>query len=114
MIVLIAIFDFPVGSRERVLDLVRHMDAETNVELGCLHYRHAVDVTVENRIVLSEVWRDADALAAHFRSTHFRAFRVEARNLGLRSNVTQFEAAKADATHADFWKTLLPEQGGGS
>jgi len=111
MIVLIAIFDFPAGSRERMLDLVRHMDAESNAELGCLHYRHAVDVTVENRIVLSEVWRDADALAAHFRSTHFRAFRAEARNLGLRSNVTQFEATEVGATHAEFWKTLLPERG---
>jgi quinol monooxygenase YgiN len=87
MIVLVASFEFPAASRARVLELARHMNIETNAEAGWLHYRHALDVSDPQRLILSEVWRDSDALSAHFRSPHFRAFRGAARELGIRSKV---------------------------
>jgi quinol monooxygenase YgiN len=111
MIVLVATFDFPSSSNARVLELARQMDVETNAEPGCLHYRHALDVSDPQRLILSEVWRDADALRAHFRSPHFAAFRHKARELGIRSRVIQYEASEVAADSSEYWKALLPPAG---
>lgn len=107
MVVIVAQFDFPAAARERMLAIAREMDRKTNEEDGCVHYRHARDVTDENRLVLSEVWRDAEALSAHFRSEHFRAFLAVGRELGIQSTLLQFAGEEIDQSDARYWRTLL-------
>ena len=106
MIVIIAQFEFPAAAGEAVRQVMRDMDAETAKEPGCIYYRHAVDVSEPNRVVLSEVWTDAAALQAHFGSGHFAAFRAASRELDIRAKVQQFEASGIDRSAPSYWKTL--------
>lgn len=99
MITIIAEFSCPPKERERVLTLLRDLDAATALEPGCIYYRHAVDVSTPEQIVLSEIWEDDHSLLAHFRSPHFRAFRRMAIEIGMRSHIRQLDAeaiAKTD------------------
>jgi len=107
MIILIAQFEFPAAARDRVLEIGRHMDLETAREPACIMYRHAVDVSDPNRVILSETWPDASALKAHFRSSHFRAFRAAVPQLAVRSKVVQFEGTAVAATDSTHWKSLV-------
>jgi quinol monooxygenase YgiN len=88
------------------------MDADTARESGCVLYRHAVDVSDPNRVLLSEIWSDAAALRAHFKSAHFRAFREEARGLGVRSRVVQLQGSEVGANDPGHWQTLLRDAWG--
>jgi quinol monooxygenase YgiN len=54
-------------------DLAKQMTA-TQQEDGCEHYVFSRDVTNLNRLILTECWRDADALAAHMKSPHMAEF----------------------------------------
>ena len=107
MIAIVAEFEFPAESRDRLLDTVRDMDAKTNQEPGCIHYRHAIDVRNENRLVLSEIWSDAQALLDHFRTPHFRAFRAAAVELNVRTKLKQCEARDIAEDDDRHWKALL-------
>lgn len=107
MILIVAQFDFPPASSERILAFARDMDRKTNEEDGCIHYRHARDVSNDNRLILSEVWRDADALSAHFRSEHFRGFFAAGRELGIQSTLLQLSGEEVEDSDAHHWRTLL-------
>lgn len=48
--------------------------AATQAEDGCELYVFSRDVTDPNVILISERWRDADALAAHSRAPHMATF----------------------------------------
>jgi quinol monooxygenase YgiN len=109
MIVLIAQFEFPAASRDRILEIVRSMDSETAKESNCVFYKHAIDVHSDCRLILSEIWSSVAALRAHFCSPHFRAFRAASRELGLQSKVVQFNGTEVSANSPDHWKTLLHE-----
>lgn len=110
MIVIVATFEFPIHWRERVLELARRMDEETNREDGCVHYRHATDVSADGRLVLSEVWRDANCLRAHFRTPHFRTFRSAAKEIGIRATVRQYKGSEVAQRDMEHWRSLLPER----
>jgi quinol monooxygenase YgiN len=111
MIIVIARFALSSASRDRLLEMVRGMDMDTAHESGCVLYRHALDVFDPNRLILSEIWTDAAALQAHFCSPHFRAFRAAARQLGVRSEVVQFDGSEVAATDSHHWKRLLGAAG---
>jgi len=107
MIVIIAQFDVPPGSRDRMIEIAREMDEKSNAEPGCLHYRNSIDISNPNRFVLTEMWADADALYEHFASPHFRAFFAAASELGAVPNLKQFDAEEIAATDERFWLTLI-------
>lgn len=52
------------------------MARETRKEKGCILYDFAVDITNPNRICLSELWTDPEALAEHFETPHMAVFRA--------------------------------------
>jgi quinol monooxygenase YgiN len=107
MIVIIAQFEFLPETREAMTEIARMMDAQTPMEAGCIHYRHASDVSDPNRLILSEVWRSADDLREHFRSEHFRTFQKTASTLGVRSRVMQVAGAETERSAPDHWRSLL-------
>lgn len=107
MIAIIADFTCPAHERERVLALLRALDLASNQEPGCLYYRHAVDVSTPEQIVLSEIWQDEESLLAHFRTPHFRAFRRLAIEIGLRSQIRQLDAEQVSKTDARAVRALI-------
>ena len=107
MIVIVAQFEFPAESADALVEMVREMDTRTAQEPGCIHYRHAVDVSNDRRLILSEVWSDVDALERHFRSAHFRKFRAVARELGVRTELQQFRADPVSPEHEHHVRALL-------
>jgi quinol monooxygenase YgiN len=107
MITIIAEFSCPPQERDRVLALLRELDVATVQEPGCIYYRHAVDVSTPQRIVLSEIWQDDESLVAHFRSPHFRAFRRLAIELGMRSHVRQMSAEEIPRADPRSVRALL-------
>ena len=58
--------------RERALDLVETLVAETRAEDGVLDYRAATDVTDPNVIRFFERYEDEAALETHSQTDHYR------------------------------------------
>ena len=57
--------------------LAAEMEAQitaTRAEDGCLHYGFSRDVLASDTLVISERWRDNEAIAAHFASPHMAVF----------------------------------------
>ncbi|WP_338468080.1 putative quinol monooxygenase [Novosphingobium sp. ZN18A2] len=51
------------------------MLAETRKEDGCLRYNFAIDVLDPTVMVITEAWRDGDAVKAHATSAHMAEWR---------------------------------------
>ena len=62
------------GRRDELVAAARAVAAATRADDGCLAYSFAADVEDPDRVLSVEVWRDRDALDAHMRHDHTRAF----------------------------------------
>ena len=62
------------GEIDRLGDAMATQIAATLAEDGCLHYGYSRDVLEPDTMIISERWRDNDAIAAHFASPHMAAF----------------------------------------
>ena len=81
MIIVSATLDFESReSRDKVIEITADIQLATrNEEEGCISYCFAADPCVDNRIRVYELWKDEEALVAHF-SHHTYAKMVEALN----------------------------------
>jgi quinol monooxygenase YgiN len=75
--------------------LAQAMAAATQAEVGCIQYSFGLDILRRNCLLLSERWRDAEALALHFKTAHMATFVKGLR--GLR--VEKLEAVQYDSTN---------------
>jgi quinol monooxygenase YgiN len=88
-----------VLARPEALDELRRISLEhvhrSRAEPGCIS--HAVHADAENplRLVFVEKWKDAAALAAHFRVAESIAFAGQARALGAEPPVIEIFKAQA-------------------
>lgn len=57
--------------------------AATRAENGCLTYSYAHDVEQPGLVRVFEVWRDQQAIDAHFASPHMKTWQVERARLGI-------------------------------
>jgi quinol monooxygenase YgiN len=65
--------------RENIQQLRPHMlemMTKSRAEDGCFAYGYAEDVIEPGLIHVFEVWRDQDALDAHFKTAHMAAWRA--------------------------------------
>jgi quinol monooxygenase YgiN len=62
------------GEIDRLQSEMAAQMAATHAEDGCELYVFSRDVTDANLLLISERWRDADALAAHSKSPHMATF----------------------------------------
>ena len=62
------------GEIDRLGDAMATQIAATLAEDGCLHYGYSRDVLEPDTMIISERWRDNDAITAHFASPHMAAF----------------------------------------
>jgi quinol monooxygenase YgiN len=74
MIVVMGTIDLAEGDIDRLAgDMAKQM-AATQAEDGCEQYIFSRDVTDPNRLLISELWRDGEALAAHGKAAHMAEF----------------------------------------
>lgn len=62
------------GEIDRLSAEMEAQISATRAEDGCLHYGFARDVLAPDTLIITERWRDNDAIAAHFASPHMAAF----------------------------------------
>ncbi|MDR1029163.1 MAG: antibiotic biosynthesis monooxygenase [Clostridiales Family XIII bacterium] len=60
------------GTKDRVLELLEEMIAKTRQENGCIKYELYESTEDPNTLTFIEEWEDADKLAAHMKTEHFR------------------------------------------
>lgn len=65
---------FAPGTAANHLDALRTMVEATRAEEGCLLYAFAFDAVDPDVMHITERWETAEALAAHGKSDHMRAF----------------------------------------
>lgn len=63
---------------------MERMIAESRAEPGCIEYGYAEDLLEPGRFVVTERWRDREALAGHFSAPHLLEWRAEWKRLGIR------------------------------
>ena len=62
---------------------MKTMVAASRAEDGCLEYAYAEDLLVPGLVRVTEMWRDREALAAHFQAPHIAAWRAVFSTLGI-------------------------------
>jgi quinol monooxygenase YgiN len=86
------------GQREAAIEPMRRMVAATRAEPGCISYAFAFDVDDDHLIRIFEVFRDAEALAAHRASAHMAHWRASLPALGIGGReMWQYEVSEAKA-----------------
>jgi quinol monooxygenase YgiN len=74
MIVVMGTIELAVGDIDRLQpDMAKQM-AATQAEDGCEQYVFSRDVTNPDTLLISERWRDGEALAAHGKTPHMAEF----------------------------------------
>lgn len=62
------------SNRARMDEAARAMIAASRSEAGCIDYAYAWDMIEPERMRVTELWCDAEALRFHFRTPHMTAF----------------------------------------
>jgi quinol monooxygenase YgiN len=74
MIVIMGFIKTAAGEADRLQPVLSTMMAESEKEDGCIRYVFSRVVNDPDEIVISELWRDQAALAAHFKTPHMASF----------------------------------------
>lgn len=74
MIIVMGTIKATAGEIDRLHDALVDQMAATQAEDGCELYVFSRDVTNPDCLLISERWRDNDALAAHSKSPHMAVF----------------------------------------
>jgi quinol monooxygenase YgiN len=81
---IVAVLTAKPNATERLRNLLDGMLAPSRAEPGNLRYDLWRDQTQPGRFVLDELYRDADAVAAHRATPHFQAYLAEIGDLAER------------------------------
>jgi quinol monooxygenase YgiN len=74
MIVVMGTIELTAGDIDRLTGDIAKQMAATQAEDGCEQYIFSRDVTNPDTLLISEHWRDNDALTAHFKMPHMAEF----------------------------------------
>lgn len=84
------------GCREAFLDEIRRqgIDSGSRNEAGNICYEYAFDAENENILVLTEIWKDQEAVAQHGEMLHFKALGELKSAFVERTEIQRFSAEK--------------------
>jgi quinol monooxygenase YgiN len=71
---IVATFQAKPEAAAELVEKLQELAVVTRQEAGCLSYRPYVAPEDPTAVVMVEQWADADAIAAHNKSEHLRAF----------------------------------------
>ena len=90
MILIVGTVRLPPENITKARPAMEAMVAGSRAEDGCLEYAYSEDLLVPGLVRVTEVWRDREALKAHFQTPHmavwraaFPALNISDRNLSL-------------------------------
>jgi quinol monooxygenase YgiN len=83
MMVVVGSFRIAPSMVDVVLAPMEEMISASRAEEGCVEYAYAMDVQDKGLIRVSEVWRDREALEAHFRTSHIAEWRAQVSALAV-------------------------------
>lgn len=96
MIIVEASFRMKPGTFEQAKPHFEAAMKGSQAEEGCELFNFAQDIRDPLVIRLVERWRDKDALGAHVKTPHFKAWRAASKELGFSDNVLNvYEATPA-------------------
>jgi quinol monooxygenase YgiN len=84
VIVISGVMEIPSESVDRFTEISRDLCAATVQEPGCAAYTFARSIVDPERFEIFEEWADQDALDAHTRADHYRAWGRALRELSVR------------------------------
>lgn len=90
----------PAAEIDRLSPAIAAVVAATNQEEGCEHYSFARHLADPEMLIISERWASAEALAAHGKSPHLKAF-----NQAIAGATMHDVSVKA--WDGSFWRTLV-------
>ncbi|TCT13671.1 quinol monooxygenase YgiN [Tepidamorphus gemmatus] len=82
-IVLTVEIQFDPRDRDRMMELLRPMEAASRAEPGCLRYQVYEAMFEPGRVLVHQHWASEEALAEHTRQPHLRAFQAASEGLRL-------------------------------
>ena len=83
MIAVLGSFRFPPETVEQARPLMRAVIEATLAEPGCRAYSYAEDVAEPGLFRVTELWDGREALAAHFATSHMKAWTEQRAALGF-------------------------------
>ena len=96
MIILAGTVRIAAGTREEAVRAIEIMIEATRAEEGCVTYSFAFDVLDDHLLRIFEVFRDAQAVAAHRASAHMAEWRAALPMLGISDrDLWQYETTSA-------------------
>jgi quinol monooxygenase YgiN len=74
------------------------MVTASRAEDGCIAYAYSEDLLEPGLVHVNELWRDRDALAAHFKTAHMATWRAAFGGLGITGrDLKLFDAGEPEA-----------------
>lgn len=93
MILVIGTVRLPPENIARARPAMEAMVAGSRAEDGCLEYAYSEDLLVPGLVRVTEVWRDREALKAHFQTPHMAVWRAAFAGLEISDrNLSLYEA----------------------
>lgn len=97
MILVIGTVRLPPENIARARPAMAAMVAGSRGEDGCLEYAYSEDLLVPGLVRVTEVWRDREALKAHFQTPHMAAWRAAFPGLEISDrNLSLYEAGEPE------------------
>lgn len=94
-IIVVGTVVFPIRNIPLVREHLLKLSDLSRSDFGCIAYDVAQDIRQSGLIRFSEIWSDAEALAAHLATSHIAEWRITAGNLGAEGRkFSAFEAEK--------------------
>ena len=76
MILIVGTVRLPPENIARARPAMAAMVTASRAEDGCLEYAYSEDLLVPGLVRVTEIWRDREALKAHFLTAHMGAWRA--------------------------------------
>ncbi len=76
MIVVNVVIESSAANIASVKDAIAEMEVASRAEEGCEDYTFSVELNDPNKLRVTEKWRTAEALVAHFKTPHMATFQA--------------------------------------
>ena len=97
MILIVGTVRLPPENIARARPAMAAMVTASRAEDGCLEYAYSEDLLVPGLVRVTEIWRDREALKAHFLTAHMGAWRATFPALNITDrNLSLYEAGEPE------------------
>ena len=97
MILIVGTVRLPPENIARARPAMAAMVTASRAEDGCLEYAYSEDLLVPGLVRVTEIWRDREALKAHFLTPHMAAWRAVFPELNITDrNLSLYEAGEPE------------------